>query len=96
MLSSQIFPVGLPLSRGASSRVRSTSRGGRSPSAPKAGAVPNGAAGSGAVPNGVAGAGANGFPGRGRRSRSVTKVGIKLGAYRVTLRRRSVCAYELL
>lgn len=91
MLSSQIFPVGLPLSRGASSRVRSTSRGGRSPSAPKAGAVPNGAAGSGALPNG-----ANGFPGRGRRSRSVTKVGIKLGAYRVTLRRRSVCAYELL
>lgn len=85
MLSSKIFPVGLPLSRGASNRVRSTSRGGRSPSAPKPGAVPNGAIGSGANVSGATGA-----PGRGRRSRSVTKVGIKLGAYRVTLRRRSV------
>ncbi|XP_063389922.1 uncharacterized protein LOC134675568 isoform X4 [Cydia fagiglandana] len=60
-------PTGLPLNRGASSRVRS-SRGGRSPSAP---AKPvNG------VTLGVNGA--TGTPGRGRRSRSISKVGIKL------------------
>ncbi|XP_063370108.1 uncharacterized protein LOC134658375 isoform X2 [Cydia amplana] len=65
-----VKPTGLPLSRGASSRVRS-SRGGRSPSAP---AKPvNG------VTVGVNGVnGATGTPGRGRRSRSISKVGIKL------------------
>ncbi|XP_046973931.1 uncharacterized protein LOC124540425 isoform X2 [Vanessa cardui] len=70
-------PTGLPLSRGSSVRVRSTSRGGRSPSAPsKTGAgMTNGAVETyGTV--GVLGALVT--PGRGRRSRSVTKVGIKL------------------
>ncbi|XP_052750962.1 uncharacterized protein LOC113521064 isoform X6 [Galleria mellonella] len=62
-------PTGLPLIRATSSRVRSTSRGGRSPSAPSK----TGAAGPGAGANG-----ATGTPGRGRRSRSVSKVGIKL------------------
>ncbi|XP_073958998.1 uncharacterized protein isoform X3 [Choristoneura fumiferana] len=62
-------PTGLPLSRGASARVRSTSRGGRSPSAPSK--PVNG------VSLGVSGVGAA-TPGRGRRSRSVSKVGIKL------------------
>ncbi|KAM3960012.1 uncharacterized protein ACR2FA_005938 isoform 1-T1 [Aphomia sociella] len=57
-------PTGLPLIRATCSRVRSTSRGGRSPSAPsKTGAGANGAAGT---------------PSVGRRSRSVSKVGIKL------------------
>ncbi|KAH9628912.1 hypothetical protein HF086_006281 [Spodoptera exigua] len=65
-----IKPTGLQLSRGSSNRVRSTSRGGRSPSAPSK---------TGAGATGTAGAtGANGAPGRGRRSRSVSKVGIKL------------------
>ncbi|XP_035456680.1 uncharacterized protein LOC118280602 isoform X2 [Spodoptera frugiperda] len=65
-----IKPTGLQLSRGSSNRVRSTSRGGRSPSAPsKTGAGATGATGA---------TGANGAPGRGRRSRSVSKVGIKL------------------
>ncbi|XP_064075298.1 uncharacterized protein LOC113392848 isoform X3 [Vanessa tameamea] len=70
-------PTGLPLSRGSSVRVRSTSRGGRSPSAPsKTGAgMTNGAVETyGTI--GVLGALVT--PGRGRRSRSVTKVGIKL------------------
>lgn len=71
-----ICPVGLPLSRGSSNRVRSSSRGGRSPLAPsKAGAV-NGAI----LVNGDMGT--NGTtPDQDRRNRSVTKVGIKLGAY---------------
>ncbi|XP_060807517.1 uncharacterized protein LOC106139656 isoform X3 [Amyelois transitella] len=60
-------PTGLPLSRGASSRVRSTSRGGRSPSAPSKPGAASGAAN-----------GPTGTVGRGRRSRSVSKVGIKL------------------
>ncbi|XP_028178485.1 uncharacterized protein LOC114365948 isoform X5 [Ostrinia furnacalis] len=65
-------PTGLPLSRGASNRVRSTSRGGRSPSAPsKVAPLTNGVVAPGAL-------GATGAPGRGRRSRSVSKVGIKL------------------
>ncbi|CAH0764871.1 unnamed protein product [Diatraea saccharalis] len=70
------FSVGLPLSRGVSNRVRSTSRGGRSPSAPSKTGTP-GVNGTG--PN-VAQMvnGATGTPGRGRRSRSVSKVGIKL------------------
>ncbi|XP_013148954.1 PREDICTED: uncharacterized protein LOC106111416 isoform X2 [Papilio polytes] len=56
-------PQGLPL---GNNRVRSTSRGGRSPSAPsKAGAI-----------NGTNGAIET--PSRGRRSRSISKVGIKL------------------
>ncbi|CAG9796200.1 unnamed protein product [Diatraea saccharalis] len=69
-------PTGLPLSRGVSNRVRSTSRGGRSPSAPSKTGTP-GVNGTG--PN-VAQMvnGATGTPGRGRRSRSVSKVGIKL------------------
>ncbi|KPJ04591.1 hypothetical protein RR46_01034 [Papilio xuthus] len=58
-------PQGLPL---GSNRVRSTSRGGRSPSAPsKTGAV---------TVNGTNGAIET--PSRGRRSRSISKVGIKL------------------
>ncbi|KAL4706650.1 hypothetical protein ACJJTC_005035 [Scirpophaga incertulas] len=61
---------GLPLSRAASNRVRSTTRGGRSPSAPSKTGVNGTAGGAG----GAGGAGA----GRGRRSRSVSKVGIKL------------------
>lgn len=74
---SRKFLVGLPLSRGGSNRVRSTSRGGRSPSAPsKTGAGATGAPGAPGAPALV-----NGAPGRGRRSRSVSKVGIKLGAY---------------
>ncbi|XP_022836048.1 uncharacterized protein LOC111363452 isoform X1 [Spodoptera litura] len=65
-----IKPTGLQLSRGSSNRVRSTSRGGRSPSAPSK---------TGAGATGTTGAtGTNGAPGRGRRSRSVSKVGIKL------------------
>ncbi|XP_068624653.1 uncharacterized protein [Battus philenor] len=58
-------PLGLPL---GSNRVRSTSRGGRSPSAPsKTGAgVMNGTNGTIETPS------------RGRRSRSISKVGIKL------------------
>lgn len=68
----KLSPVGLPLSRGTSIRVRSTTRGGRSPSAPSK--PVNG------VGLGVSGVGAA-TPGRGRRSRSVSKVGIKLGAY---------------
>ncbi|XP_053619196.1 uncharacterized protein LOC128680223 isoform X7 [Plodia interpunctella] len=61
-------PTGLPLSRATSVRVRSTSRGGRSPSAPSK------------PTSGATGAmnGASGTPGRGRRSRSISKVGIKL------------------
>ncbi|CAH2243965.1 jg1994 [Pararge aegeria aegeria] len=71
-------PTGLALSRGSSSRVRPSSRGGRSPLAPsKPGAV-NGAI----LVNGHVGAtgaiGAGSTTEQGRRSRSVTKVGIKL------------------
>ncbi|KOB74407.1 Uncharacterized protein OBRU01_05289, partial [Operophtera brumata] len=63
----------LALSRGSSHRVRSTSRGGRSPSAPgKTGIVANGPSGAnGTLTNGIESA-------RGRRSRSISKVGIKL------------------
>ncbi|XP_045780181.1 uncharacterized protein LOC123877432 isoform X1 [Maniola jurtina] len=72
-------PTGLPLSRGSSSRVRSSSRGGRSPSAPsKTGAVNGTVLVNGDVgANGTLGKGAT-SPDRGRRSRSVSKVGIKL------------------
>ncbi|CAK1546632.1 unnamed protein product [Leptosia nina] len=60
-------PTGLPLSRGSSNRVRSSSRGGRSPSAPpKTGPGTNGTVD------------ANGALEKGKRSRSVSKVGIKL------------------
>ncbi|XP_075987467.1 uncharacterized protein LOC142984039 isoform X2 [Anticarsia gemmatalis] len=68
-----IKPTGLPLSRGSSNRVRSTSRGGRSPSAPSKTAT--------GAPVTLLAPGAtmpNGAPSRGRRSRSVSKVGIKL------------------
>ncbi|CAH2987154.1 unnamed protein product [Chilo suppressalis] len=69
-------PTGLPLSRGASNRVRSSTRGGRSPSAPSKVGAP------GVNGTGVNGTpmvtGATGTPDRGRRSRSVSKVGIKL------------------
>ncbi|XP_045526092.1 uncharacterized protein LOC123715210 isoform X2 [Pieris brassicae] len=59
-------PTGLPLSRGSSNRVRSSSRGGRSPSAPpKSGPGTNGTVE------------ANGLE-QNKRSRSVSKVGIKL------------------
>ncbi|XP_045507646.1 uncharacterized protein LOC123703604 [Colias croceus] len=62
-----VKPTGLPLSRGSSNRVRSSSRGGRSPSAPpKTGPGANG-------PVEV-----NGTIERGKRSRSTSKVGIKL------------------
>ncbi|XP_030024032.1 uncharacterized protein LOC115442954 isoform X6 [Manduca sexta] len=63
-----IKPSGLPLNKGSSNRVRSTSRGGRSPSAP-------GKTGAGAT-EGHSEAKAD-AP-RGRRSRSVSKVGIRL------------------
>ncbi|XP_038219340.1 serine/arginine repetitive matrix protein 1 [Zerene cesonia] len=60
-------PTGLPLSRGSSNRVRSSSRGGRSPSAPpKTGPGANGAVE------------VNGTIERGKRSRSTSKVGIKI------------------
>ncbi|XP_061380360.1 uncharacterized protein LOC116775839 isoform X9 [Danaus plexippus] len=67
-------PTGLPLSRGSSSRVRSTSRGGRSPSAPTK-------TGTGLVNGAVEANGAgrvNVTTPPARRSRSVSKVGIKL------------------
>lgn len=77
------FLVGLPLNRGGSNRVRSTSRGGRSPSVPSK----NGTTGaSGTLVNGTIGA-----PGRGRRSRSVSKVGIKLGAYKTVTVASTLC-----
>ncbi|XP_045486639.1 uncharacterized protein LOC110993864 isoform X4 [Pieris rapae] len=59
-------PTGLPLSRGSSNRVRSSSRGGRSPSAPpKSGPGTNGTVEANALE-------------QNKRSRSVSKVGIKL------------------
>lgn len=77
----QLSSVGLPLSRGSSNRVRSTSRGGRSPSAPSKAATGAPVALGAPVTLGAPGAAmVNGAPGRGRRSRSVSKVGIKLGA----------------
>ncbi|XP_037876806.1 uncharacterized protein LOC101737983 isoform X8 [Bombyx mori] len=65
-----IKPSGLPLNKGSSDRVRSTTRGGRSPSAPS-GKI--GADGAEAKANGDLSA-----SDRGRRSRSVSKIGIKL------------------
>ncbi|XP_069362810.1 nuclear protein MDM1 isoform X4 [Maniola hyperantus] len=72
-------PTGLPLSRGSSSRIRSSSRGGRSPSAPSKTATVNGPVlvNGDVGANGTVGKGAT-TPDRGRRSRSVSKVGIKL------------------
>lgn len=66
----EIFLVGLALNKGSSNRVRSTSRGGRSPSAP----------GKTGPSEGQTEAKANGALAQGRRSRSISKVGIRLGA----------------